>query len=110
MPLIGGEEGTGTGRVLRNYFAEGDMPTISMRLGSTEAVKRAVEAGLGVSLVLDCAVEQEVREGRLWAISLRDAPLQKSLCLVWREDLPNDEPLLLHLIAAAAAHDRSLSG
>ena len=104
LSLIGGEEGTGTGRLLRSYFADGEMPGISMRLGSTEAVKRAVEAGLGVSLVLACAVEQEVRDGRLWALSLHDAPLRKSLCLVWREGLPSDDPLLLHLIAAASAH------
>lgn len=102
MSLIGGEEGTGTGRLLRSYFAEGEMPNISMRLGSTEAVKRAVEAGLGVSLVLACAVEREVREGRLWAVALGDMPLQKSLCLVWREGLASDDPLLRHLIAAAA--------
>lgn len=101
MPLIGGEEGTGTGRLLRSYFDGGTMPPISMRLGSTEAVKRAVEAGLGVSLALTCAVEQELREDRLCAIALSDAPLQKSLRLIWREDVPADDPLLGYLVAEA---------
>ncbi|HEY5226069.1 MAG TPA: LysR family transcriptional regulator [Methylovirgula sp.] len=102
LQLIGGEAGTGTGRLLHAYFSKGDMPTVSMRLGSTEAVKRAVEAGLGASLVLACTVEKEVRERRLCAIPLRDATLQKSLCLVWGESISSDDPLLLHLIAAAA--------
>ncbi len=105
LSLVGGEEGTGTGRLLRDYFANGEMPSVAMRLGSTEAVKRAVEAGLGVSLVLACAVEKEAREGRLRAIALADAPLQKSLRLVWREGMPSSDPLLLHLIAAEAAQD-----
>ncbi len=102
LMLIGGEDGTGTGRLLRNYLANGHMPNVSMRLGSTEAVKRAVEAGLGVSLVLACAVEQEVRDGRLCAIPLRDQPLQKSLRLVWRNDFPHNDPLINYLVNAVA--------
>lgn len=101
MALIGGEEGTGTGHLLRRSFGDNRLPSVSMRLGSTEAVKRAVEAGLGMSLVLACAVEKEVAEGRLCAISLDDQPLAKSLCLVWRNDTPNDCPMLSHLVAAA---------
>lgn len=53
VELLGGEVGTGTRRILEQYL--GDDATslrISMQLGSTEAVKRAVSAGLGVSLVL----------------------------------------------------------
>jgi DNA-binding transcriptional LysR family regulator len=103
MTLIGGEDGTGTGRLLRSYFGDERMPNVSMRLGSTEAVKRAVEAGLGASLVLACAVREEVRAGRLCAIPMRDEPLQKSLRLVWRNDLAADHPLLGYLVAKATA-------
>lgn len=101
LALIGGEEGTGTGRILSKYFAGVPMPNISMRLGSTEAVKRAVEAGLGASLVLACTVKQEVSEGRLCALPLRDRPLEKSLRLVWRRDLSAKEPLIGYLAALA---------
>jgi DNA-binding transcriptional LysR family regulator len=101
LPLIGGEPGTGTARILREYFAGGPLPAVSMQLGSTEAVKRAVEAGLGISLVLACAVTQEVREGRLCALALEERPLEKSLRLVWRDDVPTSDPLLGYLAAAA---------
>jgi len=107
LALIGGEDGTGTSRLLRSYLGDGPMPNVSMRLGSTEAVKRAVETGLGASLVLACAVEQEVRDGRLCAIPLRDQPLQKSLRLVWRDDFPYDDPLISYLAAVAANHLQS---
>jgi len=97
LPLIGGEPGTGTGRLLRAYFAGAPMPEISMSLGSTEAVKRAVEAGLGASLVLACAVVDELRQGRLRAIPLADEMPQKTLHLVWRNDLGNGHPLVQFL-------------
>lgn len=106
LPLIGGEDGTGTGRLLRQYLGDGPLPNVSMRLGSTEAVKRAVAAGLGASLVLACTIEEEVRDGRLCAIPLHDASLQKSLRLVWRDDLPGEDPLLRYL-ADVSAHSQS---
>lgn len=109
LPLIGGEDGTGTGRILRDYFAGSALPNVTMRLGSTEAVKRAVEAGLGASLVLACAVEQEVREGRLRAVTLREQPLEKSLRLVWRQDWPREEPLIAFLARVAGASPAGLT-
>ncbi len=41
-----------------------------MRLGSTEAVKRAVQAGLGISIVLSSSVASEIQDGKLIAIPL----------------------------------------
>ena len=40
-------------------------------LGETEAIKRSVEAGLGVALVQEIAVEREVAAGNLRALALR---------------------------------------
>jgi DNA-binding transcriptional LysR family regulator len=42
-------------------------------LGETEAIKRSVEAGLGVALVQSIAVEREVAAGNLHALALRGA-------------------------------------
>ncbi|KPV47898.1 LysR family transcriptional regulator, partial [Kouleothrix aurantiaca] len=42
-------------------------------LGETEAIKRSVEAGLGVALVQGIAVEREVAQGNLRALPLRGA-------------------------------------
>jgi len=41
-----------------------------MLLGETEAIKRSVEAGLGVALVQEIAVEREVKAGNLCALKL----------------------------------------
>jgi LysR family transcriptional regulator, low CO2-responsive transcriptional regulator len=42
-------------------------------LGETEAIKRSVEAGLGVALVQGIAVEREIAAGNLRALALRGA-------------------------------------
>jgi DNA-binding transcriptional LysR family regulator len=101
-PLIGGEPGTGTGRILRHYLGETrTLPRPLIELGSTEAVKRAVMAGLGNSIVLALAVTEEVRAGRLVARPLKPG-LRKPLYLVWREGVPLNHPLIVHLRRAAA--------
>lgn len=86
MTLLGGEPGTGTGRLLARYFGrEGRLPKVSMQLGSTEAVKQAVKAGLGISLVLASAVAEEVRNGSLCAIPVSAPELFKELTIIWPE-------------------------
>jgi DNA-binding transcriptional LysR family regulator len=42
-------------------------------LGETEAIKRSVEAGLGVALIQGIAVEREIAAGNLRALALRGA-------------------------------------
>ena len=83
LHLLGGEPGTGTGRLLKSYFADGvPPPRIALQLGSTEAVKEAVKAGLGVSLVLRSAVAEEVRNGSL---PIQRPALEKDLFVIWRD-------------------------
>lgn len=83
MTLLGGEPGTGTGRLLVDFFGDSEpLPTISMKLGSTEAVKQAVKAGIGISLVLAACVREEVQTGTLRAIPVSDSGLAKELKVI----------------------------
>lgn len=87
LELIGGESGSGTGRLIKQYLKGfKQMPTTTMQLGSTEAVKQAVRAGLGISLVFASAIVDEVKHGALCAIPLEGEALKKSIQLVWRQD------------------------
>lgn len=93
VDMLGGELGTGTERLLRQYFGDRIAKMrISMQLGSTEAVKQAVRAGLGVSIVLAASVRQEVEAGMLRAIPINTngKPLQKELFAIWRSSLSRD--------------------
>jgi LysR family transcriptional regulator, transcriptional activator of the cysJI operon len=85
LALLGGEPGTGTGHLLDAYFRPGEpRPQVSpLQLGSTEAVKQAVKAGLGISLVLRSAVAEEVANGSLRAIPVKPE-LSKDIFVIWR--------------------------
>lgn len=100
-PLIGGEPGTGTATLLREAFGHAvAMPAVHHAFGSTEGVKRAVAAGLGVSLVLESSCREEVARGTLRALRLRDGPLVKTFHAAHPEDDPPSElaaALLVHL-------------
>jgi len=61
-----------------------------MNLGSTEAVKNAVRAGLGISIVLASSVEDEVAAGHLVAVPIKGVNLDKDLFVVHRRGLPGD--------------------
>jgi DNA-binding transcriptional LysR family regulator len=81
--LLGGESGTGTITLLKAKLGR-----LSARLtavggfGSTEAVKRAVRAGRGVSLVIAGAVADEVKAGQLVALRLKDVELTKEMKVI----------------------------
>jgi DNA-binding transcriptional LysR family regulator len=93
VPLLGGERGTGTGTLIRNRLGRlADDIVIGDNLGSTEAVKQAVKAGLGISLVSASAVEEDVARGSLIALPLDGVELVKELKLVLPSHLPRSSP------------------
>ncbi len=55
-------------------------------LGSNEAVKRAVEAGLGIGMLSRYSVEAEQREGRLVELPLREWNCRRSFWIIRRQD------------------------
>jgi DNA-binding transcriptional LysR family regulator len=94
MALLGGEPGTGTGRLLAEFFGDsGPSPTVSRQLGSTEAVKQAVKSGLGVSLVLASSVKAEVQAGTLKAIPVSGSGLAKELMVICPETTATRPPV-----------------
>lgn len=88
-PLIGGEPGSGTNRLLQQAFGgAADRLQVSMSLGSTAAVVNAVRAGMGVSIVLKSAVCEECAAGLLCALPIAGSELSKDIFLLLPEDLP----------------------
>lgn len=79
-PLIVREPGSGTRRVAERALAAHDVsPSVTLQLGSTEAIKQAVAAGLGVAFVSRFAVEEQVKLGRIAAVRVREAALRRML-------------------------------
>lgn len=92
-PMLGGERGSGTGTILRDWLGSA---LAGLRIvpgfGSTEAVKRGVRAGLGVSIVLESSVCDEVAAGVLETVPLCGASLSKQLWIVLPRGLPESAP------------------
>jgi DNA-binding transcriptional LysR family regulator len=89
IEFVGREAGSGTREVVDEYFrAAGLVPddiNIIMELGSLEAIKGAVAAGMGVSIMSGAAVLKEMQLGELSVVAL-DPPLRRQLSLVFPEE------------------------
>ncbi|MBU2738486.1 MULTISPECIES: selenium metabolism-associated LysR family transcriptional regulator [Acidithiobacillus] len=76
-PFVSREEGSGTREVTMEYLHQAGIDTddlhITMELGSPEAVKGAVEGGLGVAIVSEATVLKELALGTLLARPLSPA-------------------------------------
>jgi DNA-binding transcriptional LysR family regulator len=101
-PFILREKGSGTRQLIEAEMRRARVPiSEAMEFGSTEAVKEAVAANLGVSVVSAHAVTQEVRLGRLRALRISDLNLRHPFCLIYLKNVP--------LSPAASAFRRMLS-
>ena len=74
------ERGSGTRRVAEDALATlGVSLMVSLELGSTEAIKQAVAAGLGLAIVSRAAVADEVAVRRLAVLPIRGVRLTRDL-------------------------------
>jgi len=85
FPYICREEGSGTREVIIEYLEAAGMSTnelnIIMELGSPEALKGAVEAGIGVTIISRATLNKELKLGTLVAIDL-EPPLERPFSFV----------------------------
>ncbi|MFN3397263.1 MAG: LysR family transcriptional regulator [Sulfurimicrobium sp.] len=88
QPYISRETGSGTRNVVDDYFRLGGVNpedlNITMELGSLEAIKGAVEAGLGIAIVSRSTILKELKLGDLVAIPL-NPPLIRPLSVVYAD-------------------------
>ena len=106
-PLILFEAGATLRRLIDGWFHRaGVAPRSPMELGNTEAIKKLVEAGLGLSVTSWFSVKSEVRAGELTAIRLTPS-LERQIGVVRRRDKPRT-PALDAFVAALDDLRRSL--
>jgi DNA-binding transcriptional LysR family regulator len=84
-PLLLRERGSGTRGALETALAEAGTSLAAFRvvgeMGSTQAIKQAVKAGVGVSLVSRRAVEEECRAGSVWCLRVQDLKISRAFYL-----------------------------
>lgn len=84
LPLIYREEGSGTRFVMETYIRKNKLPvTKKMELTSNEAVKQAVIAGLGYSIMPVIGIRTELKNGDLQIIPVQGFPIESKWHLIW---------------------------
>lgn len=85
-PLIVRERGSGSREALERALAEVQLDLAAFRvvgeMGSTQAIKQAVRAGVGVTFISGRAVEDECRAKLLACLKLKDLSVSRSFYLV----------------------------
>ena len=86
LPLIFREAGSGT-RLVNEKFINDHQLKVKRRLelSSNEAVKQAVLAGLGCSIMPRIGIKQELASGELVIIPVQQLPVVTQWNLVWRK-------------------------
>lgn len=88
LAFISREDGSGTLRSFRKLLAKKRqhperLLNVVMELGSTEAIKQALIAGLGVSILSRTSIEREVKDGLLNVVSIRGLKLERDFYQVF---------------------------
>jgi DNA-binding transcriptional LysR family regulator len=89
-PFILREEGSGTRQIIEKYFNKHGISThdmkVSMVLGSTQAIKEAVECGVGISIVSRWAARKENKYGSLKLLSLKEEKFLRDFSLIFHKN------------------------
>lgn len=76
-PFLISQPGSGTRTILEERFRRMRMAPRFIELGHTESVKRAVEAGLGISILSRAVVERDLKQGWLKTTKLQGINLER---------------------------------
>jgi DNA-binding transcriptional LysR family regulator len=95
-PLLMRERGSGSRRVIESALVAGGLKlkslNVTMDLDSTEAIKSAVESGLGVGFVSRWAIGNEIRLGLLKTVSVAGLHILRKFTLVYPSGLEPQGP------------------
>ena len=76
-------EGSGTREAAENIFAEHRFRQATfIQFSSTQPIKAMIEAGTGVSVLSEWAIEKEVRHGELAILDVEGMPYPRKFSLV----------------------------
>ena len=106
-PMVVRERGSGSRQALEQALGEAGTSLAAFKLvgemGSTQAIKQAVRAGVGVSLISRRAVEDECRAGVVWCLTIERLDVQRAFYLITHRDRTRS-PLGLAFLAFLESH------
>ncbi len=101
LPLIFREKGSGTRHTMEQFFAQNDISVLKkMELTSNEAVKQAVMAGLGYSIMPLIGIGNELQLNQIQIIPIKGLPITTTWSFIWlkeKKHAPVSQAFLDHL-------------
>ena len=107
--LVTREDGSGTRKVMEMALKERgldpDQLNVTMELGSTQAIKQLVSAGLGITIISSLTVGRECDQKIFKILKIQDSPIYRPLSILTnaRTTQTKDERILINLL-----HDHRL--
>jgi LysR family transcriptional regulator, transcriptional activator of the cysJI operon len=96
--IIMHEKGSASRNIVDEFIRKNSLPIfISLELSNNEAIKRAVEQGLGLSLISENVVREEAGRKKLRAIPLTDPSLKRKFYLIYHKDKYLSQPFQMFL-------------
>lgn len=84
LPLIFREKGSGTKQTMEKFFSDNNISVLKrMELSSNEAVKQALLAGLGYSIMPIIGIKNELQNKELEIIPIKELPIKTTWSLIW---------------------------
>lgn len=91
QPMILREESSGTRKAMEAYLNRCGIPARSLdlvaQIDNTEAIKSSVSRGIGVSVVSELTVREDVEAGKLLSFDLDSGGVFRNIYLTWRKDI-----------------------
>jgi len=101
MPFIFREKGSGTRQTMESFFSKKKISVLKkMELTSNEAVKQALMAGLGYSIMPLIGIKNELKTKELQIIPVNGLPIETTWSLIWlkgKKHSPTSQAFLEHL-------------
>lgn len=86
LPWLFREDGSGTRQAMEKFIKKQNLsPNKQMELTSNEAVKQAILAGLGYSIMPLIGIRKELQNSDLSIIPVRGLPIKTTWSLIWLE-------------------------
>ncbi|WMN06677.1 LysR family transcriptional regulator [Marivirga arenosa] len=87
LPLIYREEGSGTRYTMESFIKKNKIPArMNLKLATNEAVKQAVIAGLGYSILPLIGIKNELKNRDLKIIPVKNFPIHSTWHLIWLKE------------------------
>jgi hypothetical protein len=106
LPLIFREKGSGTRQAMESFIKKHNLSALKkMELTSNEAVKQALLAGLGYSIMPLIGIHRELLSKELHIIPVKNLPLKTTWSLIWlkgKKQSPVSNSFLKHLKSESA--------